>query len=177
MWVEAGSGSGISRKRRRRKQKNRGRTYITTVTVCITRRAYNACIVGETRDKQKQMNKQIALSTSLLQLLIHRSKIETSKMFKMRVELVDELMCAPTNACIHTCGRSFCEQTEEKFFFLAKINYFNEGAIQYIMLKGNKDLCCNAPDIMVNTVFFESNDGWKDTGNNIIAEIWSEQKD
>lgn len=98
-------------------------------------------------------------------------------MFKMRVEIVDELMCAPTNACIHTCGRSFCEQTEEKFFFLAKINYFNEGAIQYIMLKGNKDLCCNAPDIMVNTVFFESNDGWKDTGSNIIAEIWSEQKD
>lgn len=56
-------------------------------------------------------------------------------------------------------GALFANKRKRSFFFLAKINYFNEGAIQYIMLKGNKDLCCNAPDIMVNTVFFESNDG------------------
>lgn len=102
---------------------------------------------------------------SLLNLCIYRSKIGTSNVQNVCKDSEQgnkhALMLAHTR--VYCVCVPFCKQTRGKnCTFFVKINYFNEGAIQYIiMLEGNKDLYCNAPDIMVNAVFYESNDGWK----------------
>lgn len=101
---------------------------------------------------------------SLLNLCIYRSKIGTSNVQNVckDSEQESEHALMPVHTRVYcVCVPFFANKREgKKCSFFVKINYFNEGAIQYIiMLKGNKDLYCNAPDIMVNAVFYESNDG------------------